>query len=45
MEEEKKKEKAVKKVFKKLKPKKETLESPVLRPKVTDLPEGSNEDS
>jgi hypothetical protein len=43
-EDEKKKAKAAKKVFKKLKPKKETLESPVPRPKVTDLPEGSDEE-
>ena len=43
-EDEKKAAKAAK-VFKKLKPKKETHESPVLRPKVTDLPEGSDEDN
>ena len=43
-EDEKKAAKAVKKLFKKLKPKKEALESPVPRPKMTDLPEGSNED-
>ena len=43
-EDEKQATKAAKKVFKKLKPKQETLESPVSRPKVTDLPERSNEE-
>jgi hypothetical protein len=43
-EDEKKKAKAAKAVFKKLKPKQESLESPISRPKVTDLPEGSDEE-
>lgn len=43
-EDEKQKAKTVKKVFKKLKPKQETLESPILRPKMTDLSEASKED-
>ena len=43
-EDEKKAAKAAKKVFKNLKPKQEVLESPVSRPKVTDLPEGSDEE-
>ena len=43
-EDEKKTAKAAKKVFKKLKPKQESLESPIPRPKVTDLPDGSDEE-
>lgn len=43
-EDEKQKAKAAKKVFKKLKPKQETLESPIPRPKVADLLEESDED-
>jgi hypothetical protein len=43
-EDEKQAVKAAKKVFKKLKPKQEALESPISRPKVTDLLDGSNEE-
>ena len=43
-EDEKKTAKAAKKVFKKLKPKQESLESPIPRPKVTDLPDGHDEE-